>query len=67
MPKIEKASDLVSAAAALTEATATGELTPGEASDLRRLVEVTAKAIEVNSLAERIERLEQQLSKGGNP
>jgi hypothetical protein len=53
MPKIEKASDLISAAAALTEATATGELTPGEASDLGRLVEVPAKATEVNSPAER--------------
>jgi hypothetical protein len=66
MPKIEKAADLVSAAATLTEATATGELTPSEASDLGRLVEVTAKAIEVHSFAERLERLEQQMATKGN-
>jgi hypothetical protein len=67
MPKIEKASDLVSAAATITANVAAGELTPAEGSDLVRLVEGTARAIEVHELAERIDRLEAQMASKGNP
>jgi hypothetical protein len=37
MPKIRAASDLIAAAAALTEAVAQGEITPGEAAQLSRI------------------------------
>ena len=67
MPRITAASDLIAAAAALTQAVASGDITPGEAADLSRLVESTAKAIEVNELAERLAKLEQAIeAKGGN-
>jgi len=37
MPRITAASDLIAAAAALTQAVASGDITPGEAADLSRL------------------------------
>jgi hypothetical protein len=67
LPKISTPSDLVAAASALTAATAEGRITPSEASDLVRLVEGTARAIEVHELAERIDRLEAQMASKGNP
>jgi hypothetical protein len=67
MPKIEKSADLVSAAATIAANVAAGELTPAEGSDLVRLVEGTARAIEVHELAERIDRLEAQMASKGNP
>jgi Family of unknown function (DUF5681) len=66
MPKIEKASDLVAAAATITVNVAAGELTPQEGSDLVRLVEGTARAIEVHEFAERLAKLEQQMASKGN-
>jgi hypothetical protein len=39
MPSIKSAADLITAAAALSEATAAGEITPGEAASLSTLVE----------------------------
>jgi Family of unknown function (DUF5681) len=59
LPKISAASDLIAATAALTAAAANGEITPSEASDLVRLVEGAARAIEVHDLAARIEKLEE--------
>ena len=68
MPKIERAADLIGATAALTAAAADGTITPSEASDLVRLVEGTARAIETADLAERLAKLEEQLAaKGGTP
>jgi hypothetical protein len=47
---------------------AEGDITPAEGSDLVRLVEGTARAIEVHELADRIAKLEEHLvAKGGNP
>jgi Family of unknown function (DUF5681) len=67
LPKISAASDLISATAALTAAAADGSITPSEASDLVRLVEGAARAIEVHDLASRIERLEEMTAaKGGS-
>ena len=66
MPKIKCAADLIGATAALTAAATAGEITPSEAGDLVRLVEGTARAIEVHELAERLSRLEAQVSKGSN-
>ena len=45
MPKINSASDLIAAAAALTSAVGAGEITPGEAASLSTLVGNTAKAV----------------------
>jgi hypothetical protein len=49
LPKIAAASDLIAAAAALTDAVAGGDITPNEASALSNLVGNTAKAIETSN------------------
>jgi acetaldehyde dehydrogenase (acetylating) len=67
MPKIEKAADLVAAAASITANVASGELTPGEGADLAKLVESTARAVEVHEFAERLAKLEAQAASKGNP
>jgi hypothetical protein len=54
MPKISTASDLIAAAAALTDAVSQGEITPGEAASLSTLVGNTAKAVEIFELADRL-------------
>src|SRR5271165_5088779 len=53
LPKINVAADLISAAAALTEAVAAGEITPGEAASLGQLVGNVAQAVEMVMNAER--------------
>ena len=65
LPKIAAASDLVAAAAALTDAVAGGDITPNEASALSNLVGNTAKAIETFELSERLARLEEQVAVKG--
>jgi hypothetical protein len=65
---IKSAADLIAAAAALTEATAAGDITPGEAASLSTLVGNVAKAIETVEIVARLERLEEQLgATGSNP
>jgi hypothetical protein len=66
MPTIEKSADLVSAAASIAENVGCGELTPGEGADLAKLVESTARAVEVHELAERLSRLEEQVANKGS-
>ena len=65
MPKINAASDLIGAAAALTDATAAGDITPGEAASLSALVGNVAKAIETVEIVARLERLEEQFGTKG--
>jgi hypothetical protein len=68
MPVINSASDLITAAAALTSAVGNGEITPGEAASLSTLVANTAKAVETFELADRLAKLEEQMTaKGSNP
>jgi Family of unknown function (DUF5681) len=68
MPSIKSATDLILAAAALTEATAAGDITPSEAASLSTLVGNVAKAIETVEIVARLAKLEEQLvSKGSNP
>jgi hypothetical protein len=68
LPKIEKASDLIAASAALLGAVASGELTPAEASAMSATIGNVAQAIEVASNAERLTALEQAMAdKNGGP
>jgi hypothetical protein len=68
LPKISVASDLIAAAAALTDAVALGEVTPGEAASLSTLVGNVAKAVETFELSERLAKLEKQMAtKGSTP
>jgi hypothetical protein len=68
MPSIKSASDLITAAAALTDATAAGDITPGEAASLSTRVGNVAKAIETVEIVARLTKLEEHLAaKGSNP
>jgi hypothetical protein len=58
LPVLETAADAVKATAALVEAATLGEVTPVEATELGKLVELHIRAIETHELEERITRLE---------
>jgi hypothetical protein len=60
MPSIKSAVDLIAAGAALTDATAAGDITPGEAASLSTLVGNVAKAIETVEIVARLTKLEEQ-------
>ena len=65
LPAIERAADVVSASAALVKAVASGAITPSEAVQLARLVEVHVRAVETHDLHERLAALEADVSNGG--
>jgi hypothetical protein len=68
LPSIKSAEDLIAAAAAITDATAAGDITPSEAASMTTLVGNVAKAIETVEIVARLERLEAHLgSKGSAP
>ena len=58
MPKLEKVEDAVKATAALAEAVANGEITPGEAGELSKLVDGFTKAVELHEIQQRLDKLE---------
>lgn len=58
LPTIDTVDDLPKATRAIMAAVATGELTPGEAAELGKLVDAHVKAIEVTDLSRRLEALE---------
>jgi hypothetical protein len=58
LPKLETAADAVKATAALVEAVSVGDITPGEASELSKLVEGFTKAVELHEIQQRLEKLE---------
>ncbi|WP_157182334.1 DUF5681 domain-containing protein [Methylobacterium sp. WSM2598] len=59
LPPIDTAADLTKATAALLDAVAQGDLTPSEAAELGRLVDVHLKAVEATEFASRLAALEQ--------
>jgi hypothetical protein len=66
MPSIKSAADLIAAATTLTDATAAGDITPGEAASLSTLVGNVAKAIETVEIVARLTRLEEQIAVKGS-
>jgi len=58
LPKLETAADAVKATAALIDAVAAGDITPGEAGELSKLVENFTKAVELHDIQQRLEKLE---------
>jgi hypothetical protein len=60
LPPLETAADLGKAAGALVRAVATGELTPGEAGDLSKLLDSFGRVLEVTEIEDRIKRLEER-------
>jgi citrate lyase beta subunit len=59
LPEIETAADLTKATKALPQGVADGEITPSEAAELPKLVDVHTKAFEAVDLANRLSALEQ--------
>ena len=62
LPKVETAADAVKAVAAIAEAVAAGEITPGEAGELTRLVDVFTRTLEATEFEARLTALEQRAS-----
>ena len=60
LPEIETAADVLKSIAALLASVAGGELTPGEAGDVVRIVEAFAKAADSVDLEQRIAALEKR-------
>lgn len=60
LPPIEKTADLPKATSAILHAMAAGELTPAEAADVSKSVDVHVRAIEVHDLHERLARIEER-------
>jgi len=60
LPKLTSAADAVKAVGAIVEAVAAGDLTPGEAAELGKLVEAYTKTLEATEFEARLAALEQQ-------
>jgi hypothetical protein len=58
LPELKTAADAVKAASAILAAVPVGDVTPGEAAELGKLVESFARTLEVSQLEDRISRLE---------
>src|SRR5690242_16581472 len=61
LPTLETAADAAQATAAIVQAVAAGELTPSEATELSKLVEIFARTLEVSEFETRLAALEQRL------
>jgi hypothetical protein len=60
LPPLEAPADAVKATAALIEGAAAGDVTPSEAGELAKLIEVHVRAVEVHDLDQRIAKLEEK-------
>ena len=58
LPPINNAQDAAATVSAVLVAVAAGEITPADAGEISKLIEVYVKAYETAELAERLERLE---------
>jgi hypothetical protein len=61
MPQLKTAADAVNAASAIVSAVASGELTPGEASEVAKAVNVFTQAVSNADIEQRLVRLEELL------
>jgi hypothetical protein len=60
LPPIEKAADSVAATASIVAAVAAGELTPSQAAELCKVIDVYVRALESKDFDERLTKLENQ-------
>ena len=65
IPALSTSQDSIQAFASLAKAVASGDMTPGEAVEISKLVDAFLKALTVNELETRLRALEQQF--GGGP
>jgi hypothetical protein len=61
MPQLKTAADAVNAASAIVSAVPSGELTPGEALEIAKAVNVFTQAVSNADIEQRLEKLEQTL------
>ena len=62
VPPVSGVAELGPTMAAITTAATTGEITPGEAAELARVVEIYARAVEVTDFDRRLRQLEEDRS-----
>ena len=65
IPPLEKPADCIPIMAAIMRGVAEGDLTPGEAAALSKILDSYTRAVELADLAERITKLEQQSGERG--
>jgi hypothetical protein len=58
LPVIENAADATKASAAIVSGVAAGDITPGEASELSKVIESHVRVLEANEFSERLRQLE---------
>jgi len=63
LPRLDTAADTVTAAATIVAAVAAGELTPSEAADIAKVVDIYVRALATQGFEERLAKLE----RGGAP
>ena len=60
LPPIEKPADIVAATACIVAAVAAGELTPSQAAEVSKVIDVHVRALESKGFDERLTKLENQ-------
>ena len=65
IPPLERPSDCIPIMAAIMRGVAAGDLTPGEAAALSKILDSYTRAVELADLAERVTKLEQQRGERG--
>jgi hypothetical protein len=63
LPPSQSASDMVTA---IIKGVAAGEITPGEAAELVKLVEALVRALEANEFEQRLQKIEEWKDRGGD-
>jgi hypothetical protein len=58
LPPLDTAADTVAASARIVAAVAAGDLTPSEAADLAKVIDIYVRALETRSFEERLTKLE---------
>lgn len=66
VPTVKTVADLVQATGSLLEAVCAGEISPGEAAEVGRLIEAYRAVVETAELEARISRLEEERGEGTN-
>ena len=64
LPPVRGAADLGGTMAAITNAAASGAITPGEAAELARVVEIFVRAVEASDFERRLQQLEERRDAG---
>ena len=59
LPRVASAAELGATMAAITNAAAQGAVTPGEAAELARVVEIFVRAVETSDFERRLRQLEE--------